>query len=201
MPIGSQQHRQGLFLLIEGYSRRHPGTIFVATFVIVCLAALLGSRVRLNTDILDLVPKGDRTVDAYKLALQEFGGADYVAVMFEAPPGHTAEEYTDLADAFAEKVSALDGIRQVEHRLGGKGELLEVVRKFALMFLPPEEIEKLRQRLSDQGIREQVSADRRILESPSSAFTKDLVRNDPLGLAPLLIGHLVKGQAALNIRP
>ncbi|MGH9866565.1 MAG: efflux RND transporter permease subunit [Candidatus Polarisedimenticolia bacterium] len=201
MPIGSQQRRQGLFLRIEDYSRRHPGTIFLATFLIVCVAALLGSRVRLNTDILDLVPKGDRAVDAYKLALQEFGGADYVAVMFEAPPGHTAEEYTDLADAFAEKVSALDGIRQVEHRLGGKGELLEVVHKFALMFLPPEEIESLRQRLSDQGIREQVSADRRILESPSSAFTKDLVRNDPFGLAPLLIGHLVKGQAALNIRP
>src|SRR5688572_13278380 len=183
MPIGSQERRQGLFLSIERLSRRHPGAIFLATFLIVCVAAVFGSRLRLDTDILDLVPRGDRAVDAFKLALQEFGGADYVAVMFEAPPGHTADEYTDLADAFAEKVAALEGVRQVEYRLGGNGELLEVVRQFALLFLPPEEIPKLRERLSDAGIREQVRVDRRILESPSSAFTKDLVRNDPFGVA------------------
>jgi hypothetical protein len=201
MPIGSQERRQGFFLSIEELSRRHPGVIFMVAFAIVCVAAVLGSRMRLDTDILDLVPRGDRAVDAFKLALREFGGADYVAVMFEAPEGHTAEEYTDLADAFAEKVAALEGIRQVEYRLGGNGELLEVVRRYALMFLPPEEIPSLRSRLSDEGILEQVRADRRILESPASAFTKDLVRNDPFGVAPLLLGHLVKGQAALRIRP
>ncbi|HET6373584.1 MAG TPA: MMPL family transporter, partial [Candidatus Polarisedimenticolia bacterium] len=40
---------------------------------------------------------------------------------------------------------------------------------------------------------------RRILESPSSAFLKDVVRNDPLGIGPLLWGHLLKGKGALRL--
>ncbi|HKY31698.1 MAG TPA: MMPL family transporter [Candidatus Polarisedimenticolia bacterium] len=201
MPIGSQQRRQGLFLAIEEFSRRHPGAVFLATFLIVCVAALLGSRMTLDTDILDLVPRGDRAVDAFKTALLEFGGADYLAVMVEAPEGHPAEEYADFVDLFAQKAEGLPGVRQVECRIGGNGELFELLRQFAVLFIPPEDLPKLRAKLSDEGIRQQVMDDRRILESPSSAFLKDVVRNDPFGIAPLLWGRLVKGQAALRIRP
>src|SRR5262249_34069298 len=162
------------------------------SFLITCVAAALGSRMRLDTDILDLVPRGDRAVNAFKLALSEFGGADYLAVMFEAPPGRTADQYTDLADSFAEKAAKVEGVGQVEYRRGGKGELLEVMRRYALMSLPPEQLPALRQKFSSSGLREQVRADRRILESPASAFTKDLVRNDPFGMASLLLGHVMK---------
>src|SRR3970040_1648988 len=103
MPLRSQQNRQNLFLRIEEFSRRHPGAVFLITFVVVCVAGLLGSRITLDTDILALVPRGDRAVDAFKTSLQEFGGVDYIAVMIEAPDGHTADEYQDFADLFAEK--------------------------------------------------------------------------------------------------
>jgi len=101
MPIGSQEKRQGIFLSIEEFSRRHPGTIFIVTFGIVCLAAILGSRITLDTDILALVPRGDRAIDAFKTSLKEFGGADYVAALIEArrakPPAgsYTARLFAD----------------------------------------------------------------------------------------------------------
>ncbi len=201
MPIGSQEKRQGAFLSIEEFSSRHPRAIFLATFLAVCLAAYLGSRLHLDTDILALVPEGDRAVDAFKTSLKEFGGADYVAVLIEAPAGHTADEYEDFADLFAQKTAAVEGVQTVEYRLGGGSEMMELFRKYALLFLPPEEIPKLREKLSDAAIREQVAADRRILENPSSTFLKDIVRNDPLGIGPLLWGHLLKGKGALRLNP
>lgn len=201
MPIGSQEKRQGLFLSIEEFSRRHPGSIFLATFLAVVLAAALGSRLRLDTDILALVPRGDRAVDAFKTSLQEFGGADYVAVLIEAPAGHTADEFEDFADLFAEKAASIPGVLQVEHRIGGSSELVALFRKYALLFLPPEDIPRLREKLSDAAIREQVADDRRILENPSATFLKDIVRVDPLGLRSLLWAHLLNGKGALKLNP
>lgn len=201
MPIGSQEKRQGLFLRIEEISRHHPGLIFAITFITVCVAVLLGSRIRLDTDILALVPQGDRAVDAFKTSLKEFGGADYMAVLIEAPEGHTADEYEDFADLFAEKAAAIDGVLQVEHRLGGSGALLEMFQKYGLLFLPPEDIPKLKEKLSDEAIRAQVAENRRILENPSATFLKEVVRIDPLGLRSLLLGHLVKGKGALRMKP
>ncbi len=201
MPIGSQENRQGLFLSIEEFSRRHYTLVFLMSFAVMCVGVWLGSHIRLDTDILALVPRGDRAVDAFKTSLQEFGGADFIGVMIEAPPGHTADEYTDFADIFAEKVGELDGVQQVEYRLGGSGELLALFRKYALLFLPPEDIPKLREKLSDKAIHEQVAENRRILENPSSTFMKDIVRNDPFGIGPLLWGRLLKGQGALRLNP
>jgi predicted RND superfamily exporter protein len=199
MPIGSQEKRQGLLLAIEEFSRRHYRSIFLVTLLAVAVAALLGSRLHLDTDILALVPRGDRAVDAFKTSLQEFGGADYIAILIEAPSGHTADEYEDFADRYAEKVAALDGILQVEHRIGGSSELLALFRKYALVFLRPEDLPKLREKLSDDAIRAQVAENRRILENPSSTFLKEIVRIDPLGLRTLLWSHLLKGKGALKL--
>src|SRR5262249_37649265 len=80
-------------------------------------------------------------------------------------------------------------------------ELLALFRKYSLLFLPPEELPKLRDKLSDGAIREQVADDRRILENPSATFLKEIVRVDPLGLRTLLWGHLLKGKGALKLNP
>ncbi len=201
MPIGSQEHRQTAFLRIEEFSRHHPGAVFLVTFLATLIAAWLGSNIHLETDILDLVPRGDRAVDAFKTSLKDFGGADFVAVLIEAPEGRTADEYQDFADLFAEKVAALDGVQQVEYRLQGNSELFTIFREHALLFLPPADIPKLREKLSDDSILRQVEEDRRILESPSSTFMKELVRQDPLGIGSLLWGSLLKGQGALRLDP
>lgn len=201
MPIGSQENRQGLFLLIEEYSRRHYGLVFLGTFLLVVVAVFLGAQISLDTDILALVPEGDRAVDAFKKSLQDFGGADYIGVLIEAPPGHTADEYLDFADLYAERVARVEGVQQVEFRLGGNAQLLALFRRYALLFLPPGEIRSLEAQLTDEAIRRQVAENRRILENPSSTFTKEIVRNDPFGIGPLLWNQFTRGQGALRFSP
>jgi len=201
LPIGSQEKRQSIFLAIEEFSRRRPGAVFLTTFIVVCVAVLLGSQIQLETDILNLVPRGERAVDAFKTALREFGGADFIGAIVEAPPGHNADEYQDYVDLFAEKLSAIDGVDEVEFRLGGDSDLLALLSRHALMFLPPDRIDDLAAKLSDAAIREQVAANRRILETPGAPFLKEIVRADPLGLSPLLWSHLLKGRGALRVNP
>ena len=201
MPIGSQEHRQSIFLAIEALARRRPGAVFLVTFIIVCVSVALGSQIQLETDILNLVPRGERAVDAFKTSLREFGGADFIGALVEAPPGHSADEFYDFIDLFAEKLAAIDGVDQVEYRIGGDSELLALFSRHALLYLPPDKIGDLAAKLTDEAIREQVATDRRILETPGAPFLKEVVRADPLGLSPLLWSHLLKGRGALRVNP
>jgi len=201
MPIGSIEKRQTLLIRIEELARHRYRAIFLIAALVLAGAVLLGSFIDFDTEMLNLVPEGDRVVDAFKTSLESFGASDYLAVMIEAPEGRGADEYTDFVDLFVEKLADVPGILQVDYRLGGSAELMTLFRRYALLFLPPEDLPELERILSDDAIRAQVAADRRILESPSSTFTKDLVQNDPLGLGPLLWNRLVSGQAALRFNP
>jgi predicted exporter len=78
--------KQGLFLRIESFARRRYGLVFGATLVLVVVSTLLGLRLRLDGDILNLVPKHNRAVNTFKEALVDFGSLDYLLVLIEAPP-------------------------------------------------------------------------------------------------------------------
>jgi len=197
----SLSQRAGLFLRIGEFAARRKGFVFLVSALLVFLASLLATGLRLDTDVLALVPRGNAKVDAFKSSLQDFGGIDYLLVLLEAPQGRSADEYQEFADSFAERLEAIPGVQSVEYRVGGNEALLELFRRYALLFLPPSELETLRRKLSDDGIRDSIAEDRRILESPSSSFLKELVRRDPLGVGRLLFGRLLGGRGSLKINP
>ncbi len=193
--------RTRLFLKIGDYAARRHGFVFAVTALLVFGALALGTSLRLETDILDLVPRGNVKVDAFRTSLQEFGGIDYLMILLEAPAGRTADDYQEFADAFAERLGALPAVQAVEYRLGAQNALLDLFRRHALLFVPPEELPALETRLSDQGIREAVEEDWRILTSPSSAFLKELVQGDPLGIGRFVLGRLLVGRQGLKLNP
>ena len=77
--------KKGLFLRIEDFARRRYGVVFAATLLLVLASILLGKNLRLDGDILNLVPKGNRVVNTFRGALQDFGSLDYLLVLLEAP--------------------------------------------------------------------------------------------------------------------
>ena len=201
MDQGFASSRSGLFLRIGDYAARRKGFVFAVTALLVFLAILLGSRLRLDTDILEMVPRGNVKVDAFKSSLRDFGGIDYLLVLIEAPSGGSAEDYEEFADLFAARLRGVPEVQSVEYRIGVDEAILDLFQRQALLFLPPDDLRALERRLSDEGIRESIAENRRILESPSSAFLKDLVRRDPLGIGRLLFGRLLMGKGGLRLNP
>src|SRR5262245_50248312 len=82
--------KQGLFLRIESFARRRYGVVFATTLVLVVVSSLLGLRLRLDGDILNLVPKHNRAVNTFKEAVVDFGSLDYLLLLIEAPPRSAA---------------------------------------------------------------------------------------------------------------
>jgi len=201
MALISASQRAGLFLRIGDFAARRKGFVFLVTALLVFLSIVISTRLHLDTDILALVPRGNAKVDAFKSSLSDFGGIDFLLVLLEAPEGHSAEDYEEFADAFVDRLGQVPGVQSVEYRVGGNDALVDLFRRHALLFLPPDEIPALQQRLSEKGIRESLRQDRKILESPSSQFLKDLVRRDPLGIGRMLLGRLLMGKGALKMNP
>jgi len=201
MPAADHSARTGLFVRIGDYAARRKGFVFLTTALLVFLAGSLGTRLRLDTDILDMVPRGNPKVGAFKSSLEDFGGIDYLVILVEAPEGESAEDYHEFADAFAEKLRSLPDVVSVEYRLGANQALLDLFRKYALLLLPPDELPDLEKKLTNAGIRAAVAEDKRILASPTAALLKDLVRQDPLGIGRLIASRLIGGSQGLRLNP
>jgi uncharacterized protein len=189
-PEPSEKHGRGgrhRFLLgCERLSRRRYGWIFLGALILTALGTWLGSQLRIESDILNLIPPGNREVDAFKDAASRFGSTSYLVVLLEAEGSAGPDELEDFADALSGRLLASnDLVASIEFKLDPGADFLGLFYDNALLYLPPERMPELAQRLSDAGIVEQVARNRLRLSSPTAALDQELMTNDPLQLMPL----------------
>ncbi len=197
--------KQGLFLRIESFARRRYGLVFVGTLVLVLLSLVLGTRLHLDGDVLNLVPKNNQTVNTFKEALTDFGSLDYLLLLVEMPnkpaeedEGQALEDLQSYADLLAARVSKLPTIRYVEHKLDTSGPFFEFLRRNQVLFLPPHQVETLAARFTDDAIRERVRDNARQLTGPASVLAKRLLEQDPFQITPLLFEAVVKNRGPIT---
>jgi predicted RND superfamily exporter protein len=65
--------KQGILLGLERFSRQNYKLVFLVTLVLVVLGAWLGSKLTIESDILELIPEGNPQVDGFKRAVEDFG--------------------------------------------------------------------------------------------------------------------------------
>lgn len=191
--------KQGLFLRIEEFSRRRYRTVFLATLLVVVVSMYLGSRLRLDGDVLNLVPKNNRVVDTFKSAIRDFGGLDFLIILVEARGGQTSEDLQEYADLLAEQLQRVPSIRYVEHKIDTSGPFFAFFRRNQTLFLPPARIDDLAARFTDGAIHERVRDNVRQLTSPSSFFSKQILEQDPFLVSPLLFEVLLRNKGALTV--
>src|SRR5262245_2927492 len=114
----------GLFARIERFALRRYGVVFAVTAALVAVSAWVGSRLRLETDILSMVPSRNPAIDVFKRSVRHFGSLDYFLILLSAPEdgpvaqgGTSAEDYEESADELATRLEKLDSIEYVEYRL------------------------------------------------------------------------------------
>ena len=192
--------KQRILLGIEKFSRERWGIVLGASLVVFALCTWIGTRIRVESDVLSLIPRGNRQVDTFREALHEFGSIDYLIVLLDAGDGDGPDEIEDFADLLAEKLrEQTDLVESVEYRFQPDARFLELFTENALLFLPPEQLPDIQAKLTDDAVRRQVRENKVALSSPTSTLAEGLMRQDPLGLTPLLVGRLLSQRGALKV--
>jgi len=199
--------KQGLFLRIEEFARKRYGLVFAVTLLFVLGSILLGRRLRLDGDVMNLIPRHNRAVTTFREALQEFGSLDFLLLLVESParasedPDDEARAVEDLqayADLLAARLQRLPLVRYVEYKLDTSGPFFDFLRRNQMLFLPPDRIDELAAKFGDAAIRSQVGENRRQLTGPASVLAKRLLETDPLQISPLLFEAVLRNRGPIR---
>ncbi len=201
MSFGRQPDRkQELLLAVESLSRRRWGVVLAVSAIVFALSSWLGSRVRLESDVLKLIPRGNQEVDTFRQALADFGSIDYLMVLLETDTSERVDALVEHADLLAERLGARkDLVESVEYRVRPDPRFLELFRENALLFLAPEELGEVAAKLTDEAIALQVRDDHAALSSPMGAFREEFLLEDPLGLMPVFAKRLLGQHGSLRL--
>src|SRR5439155_14613954 len=90
-------------------------------------------------------------------------------------------------------------IEDVTYRIPNPLDFVDVILPRALLFLTPSELNEVAGKLSDAGIRESVSRNRSLLQTPQAFALKQLVQFDPFNLAPIFIRKFQSAGGGFNI--
>ena len=191
-PRPSERPRLGskyrVLLAMERFSRGHYKIVFLFGALVIVVGSFLGTQLELDSDILALIPEGNRQVDGFKAAVSEFGSVSHLIILLEAGEDEGPDELEDFADLLAEKLAELpELIETIEYRLDPGADFLDLFYDNALLYLPPDRLGELEGKLADEAILNQIRQNRLSLSSPTAAFTEELMINDPLGLMPLFL--------------
>ena len=149
--LGSK-HR--LLLRVERFSRQHYRLVFLMALLALVAGLWLGSQLKLESDMLALIPRGNRQVDTFRSALEDFGSVDYLMVLLETDDPEGPDVLEDFADLLAEHLRELnDLVEVVDYRFDPDSDFLELFYANAMLFLPPDRQALLAAKLSDADFR------------------------------------------------
>ncbi len=195
---------QRLFVRISRISVEHPRIVLISALIITVIAGYFATQLTLQSHIEDFLPEDSPVVRAFEKAMERYGTSDHLIIVLEGTGEDDADARESLADIIAEKLSGMEEIKQIDYRIGE--ELQEFVQggflKYALIYLDLEELEKFKEKLSDEEIKKQVAENRRILLSPASIVAKEAINYDFLNLRSLYYKKidLSKGKLKISFR-
>jgi uncharacterized protein len=178
---------------------RRPGTILLVAFLIVVLAGAFASRLRLNPDVLDLVPQNNREVNEFKDVLRETGTLDFHVILLEFPKGSDPSTYGPMIDAIGEGLRKSPNVENVTWKIPDPFSVIDKILPYSMLVLAPDQLDEVARKLTDEGIREAVERNRTLLQTPQSTVAKQFVRIDPFNLLPIYVDKLKNAGGGMRL--
>jgi predicted RND superfamily exporter protein len=176
-----------------------PRTIVAVTLVIVAISGVIASRLKLDPDVLKLVPQNNREVNEFREVLTQTGTLDFHVIVFQFPKGSDPSTYGSLIDGIGEGLRGSKLIDHVTWRVPDPFAVIDKVLPHALLVLTPEQLDLVAEKLTDENIRAAVERNRALLQTPQSTVAKQLVRVDPFNLLPIYLEKLRHAGGGLNV--
>ena len=189
----------GLLEWITAVILRKPRQVLAITLLVVIAAAAVATRIRIDPDVLNLIPRGNREVNEFRSLLKETGTLDFHVVVIDFPKESDPAAYYPLLDDVAERLDKLDSVENVTWRLPDVLAAIDRIIPYSMLVLTPQELDLVAQKLSDTEIRASVERNRALLQTPQSAVAKQLVQVDPFNLLPVFAGRMQRAGGGLNI--
>ena len=118
--------------------RRRYRTVFGVTLVLVVLSLAAASRLRFDTDVLNLLPRNAPQVQTLRQALDDFGSIDLLVIAIRVPSDASLGPYGELVGRIGQALSEIDSLSQVDYQLGELDELFATFLPNAFLFLNEE---------------------------------------------------------------
>jgi len=183
------------------FSYRHHRLVLLFILLSFVASLLLASRLQIKTDIFELLPQDNEKVNTFREVLRDYGSMDYLLIAIESGGGGPADEFEDFADLFAKELRSSALIDYVEYKIWEESENMRPLLDNGLLYLSPQEIDALADRLRDEKIREQVTRSKALLLTPSALPIKTLLEKDPFNILPLVKDRLLKRGGNLRLYP
>ena len=178
---------------------RHPWAVLTGAALVIAGGVLLGTRLRFETDVLNLMPRHDPVVRQFKQILEDFGSLETLLIAVSVKGEEDLERSLGLVDALAQELRQSPHLSQVEAQLEDPVKLAEAVLRHAVLFLDEEGLSALQERLTPEGLAARAADIRATLDTPQGIVAKEFAVRDPLGFLPLLLSRLSRTPAALKV--
>jgi len=157
-------------------------------------------RLRLDFDVLEMLPRGRPAFDDFKTFVADFGHLNELLVLVTAAPGHTvpAAQLQRFADAFGAALAEMDTVAHVQVRLDVARLQEGMFGRYLFNYLPATAYDALENQLTPQGIEAQVAANRAILSAPFDLSSAQAIREDPFGLRRFVGVALVESRGDMT---
>ena len=166
---------------------------------VVVLAGAAATRLRLDPDVLNLIPRNNREVNEFRDLIKDTGTLDFHVVVVTFPKGSDPSTYFPLLDSLGEQLTRSKQIESVTWRLPDPVSVVGKVLPYSMLVLTPEQLELVRQKLTDDAIRTSVARNKALLQTPQSTVIKDVVRVDPFNLLPIFVEKLQRAGGGLKV--
>jgi uncharacterized protein len=155
-------------------------------------------RLSFDADVLSLLPRDSRVIQAFRTFLARFGSLDQLYVVFTAPEGHAIPDYGEEIAQWIDALRSAPEIARVDTGTVDRTRDFGWLADHQLLVLHGRALDDALHRLAPDGMSSAIAARRDLLTVPS-ADVAQLVRQDPLGLFDLLRDALGGAQAGINI--
>jgi predicted RND superfamily exporter protein len=188
-----------IFDALARFVLRHSKAIAIAAALAGVLAVAAAARIHFDPDLLNLIPQNNKEVNDFRQVLRDLGTLDNHVVVLELPKGVDVNTYDPLIESIAQGYRKSPRIEDVQYRIPNPLDFVEIILPRALLFLPPEQVDQVGRKLSDEGIRESVQRNATLLQTPQSFALKQLIRYDPFNLAPIFLDKFVSASGGFHI--
>ena len=169
---------------------RRPWAILIVTGVIVLASLGVATRLRLDPDVLNLMPENNREVNEFRAIIRETGTLDFHVIVIDFPKGSRPDSYTTILDGIGESLQKSPMIETVSWRMPNPISVIDRVMPYSMLVLDGKQLDAVAGKLSDESIRSSIARNKSLLQTPQSSLAEELIRVDPFNLFPVYLDTL-----------